>query len=125
MGANMPEGYATDTDVIRNAAAILDGAHKFFNDRLVTVRQVGSETANTPFVGGRGKTGGFQGGLGYFDKRFREVLDEYIDDEKNFVLFIQQAHDRLTNSAALYDSEERGNTLRMTAIARQLDGEQQ
>jgi hypothetical protein len=120
----MPAGYTADTDVMRNAASILNSAHQFFNDRLVTLQRVAGESADEPFVGGHGETGGFQRGLRGFDKRFQEVLEQYVEDERNFVLFLQQAHARLTGNAALYDSTERDNTLRMTAISRELDGDQ-
>lgn len=120
----MPAGYAADTDVMRNAANILNSAHQFFDERLTTLQQVASETNNEPFVGGHGETGGFQHGLRKFDMRLREILAEYVADEKNFVLFLQQVHARLTDTANLYDSTEHENTLRMTAIARQLDGDQ-
>ena len=120
----MPAGYTADTDVMRSAASLLSSAHQFFNDRLVTLQQVAGESTNEPFVGGYGETGGFQRGLRRFDKRFQEVFEEYITDEKNFVLFLQQVHDRLTRTAALYDSTERDNTLRMNVISEQLDGDQ-
>src|SRR5262245_31419870 len=119
----MPAGYTADTDVMRNAANILNSAHQFFNDRLTTLQQVAGETDTEPFAGGHGETGGFQHGLTKFDTRFREILAEYVADEKNFVLFLQQVHARLTDSATLYDSTEHDNSLRMTAIARQLDGD--
>lgn len=123
-GDGMPAGYTADTDVMRNAATILSTAHQFFNDRLANLRQIEQEAGTEPFVGGHGETGGFQRGLRRFDKRFKEVLAEYVKDEAAFVQFLQQVHDRLTTNAALYDSAEHDNALRMTAISRQLDGDQ-
>lgn len=120
----MPAGYTADTDVMRQAANILDSAHRFFNDRLVTLHQVAAESANEPFVGGYGETGGFSRGLRAFDKRFREVLEEFVIDEMDFVRFLQQARARLVGNAALYDSTERDNATRMTAISWQLDQDQ-
>lgn len=120
----MPAGYTADTDVVRNAANILNSAHQFFNDRLVRLQRVADESANEPFAGGYGETGGFKRGLRLFDTRFSDVLAEYIADEKAFVLFLQQAHARLTDNATRYDSMERDNAVRLTAISRQLDGDE-
>jgi len=42
----------------------------------------------------------------------------------DFVRFLQQARARLVGNAALYDSTERDNATRMTAISWQLDQDQ-
>lgn len=119
----MPMNFAANTDVMREAAALLSQAHQFFNERLSGLQQVVADTADNPFLGGHGETGAYRAQLKDFDNRFREIFQDFVDDEALFVKFLEQVHARLTQTANLYDQTEEQNTQRLTAIANQLDGQ--
>jgi hypothetical protein len=114
--------YAVNTDAVRQAAALVNEAHQYFDNKLGGLQQVLADSSDQPFIGGYGQTGAYQGQLADFDKRFREVFQEFVDDELLFVTFLGQVHARLNQSAATYDSREQRNTQRLTAIAKELDG---
>lgn len=120
---HMSMGFTVSTDVVRQAAALVSEAHQFFNAKLAGLQEIVADSADKPFVGRYGQTGAYQGELSKFDKRFREVFQEFIDDEVLFVTFLQQLHVRLNQNAALYDATEEQNVQRLSSIAKELDGQ--
>jgi hypothetical protein len=118
----MPMDFTTDTEVLRQAAALLVEARDFFNDKLGGLREIVADAADKPFSGGHGKTGAYQGQLDDFNAAFNKVFGEFVEDEAKFVRFLEQVHVRMTDTANLYDQTEAQNAQRLTAIANELDG---
>lgn len=113
--------FAVNTAELRRAAALVHEAHGFFGDKLTGLREIVADSADGPFVGGVGETGGYQGQLRMFNKRFGEVFQEFVDDEEQFVKFLGQVHARLNQNASLYDETENRNVRRLGSVAKMLD----
>lgn len=104
-------------DEARKAA---EAAAEHFSIMLTNSERV---VSGVRLVGGYGETGVYQGRLGSFAEQWSAVVAEFLEDERAFVAFLGQLHERLRQANQLYLDNEETAAGSLTEIGRQLDGQ--
>jgi len=85
------------------------------------LRDVAIEAEQGVLQGGWGKTGQFQEGLLRFAHEFALKMTDFVNEEGEFIAFLDGLRDRMLQSADAYEGAEAQNVQSLTAIAKKLN----
>ena len=85
------------------------------------LRDVAVETEQGVLQGGWGKTGEFQEGLLRFAHEFALKMTDFVNEEGEFLQFLNGLRDRMLQSADAYEGAEAQNVQTLNAIAKKLN----
>ncbi|HET6707930.1 hypothetical protein [Amycolatopsis sp.] len=85
------------------------------------LRDIATEAEQGVLQGGWGKTGQFQEGLLRFAHEFALKLTDFVDEEGEFIQFLNGLRDRMLQSADAYEGAEAQNVQALNAIAKKLN----
>lgn len=111
-----------ETQKIKEAADTLSRSIPVFQHALKGLLDVSSELDRRPLSVLPSASGHYDAQLNRFGSRLVEVLDEFIEDDKGFVAFLQQFADNMKHVAGDYDQIESENTQHMSNLTQRLDG---
>ena len=87
------------------------------------LRDLAVESEQGVLQGGWGKTGQFQENLLRFVHEFALKLTDFVDEEGEFIAFLNGLRDRMLESADAYDRAEAQNVQTLGSIAKTLNPE--
>ncbi|MGW3961502.1 hypothetical protein ACWED2_16885 [Amycolatopsis sp. NPDC005003] len=85
------------------------------------LRDIAIEAEQGVLQGGWGKTGQFQEGLLRFAHEFALKLTDFVNEEGEFIQFLNGLRDRMLQSAEAYEGAEAQNVQTLNAIAKKLN----
>ncbi|WP_410614016.1 hypothetical protein [Amycolatopsis sp. lyj-109] len=104
-------------DGLGDGGGVIDYLHA--GHRLL--RDVATEAEQGVLQGGWGKTGQFQEGLLRFAHEFALKVTDFVDEEGEFIQFLNGLRDRMLQSADAYEGTEAQNVQALNAIAKKLN----
>lgn len=111
-----------NTESIRGAAKVLREATEHFDQKTKDLVRVSDELSQgTVLVGGFGGSGAAQREIANFAKAWGEKFSELLQDEMDFVIFLDTMSVRLHDAAGLYDEAEAANVGEVSALEHELE----
>ena len=112
-----------DTQEIKEYAGKITERIPTFQTALKGLRDISDELRESPLDGQFGTNGYYNSRLSRFGSKLMEVLDEFVEDDKRFVAFLQQFAENMNHVAGNYEHIESDNTQHLSNLTRRLDGE--
>ncbi|MEU0468286.1 MULTISPECIES: hypothetical protein [unclassified Amycolatopsis] len=99
------------------------GVVDYLRDGHALLRDVAIEAEQGVLQGGWGKTGQFQEGLLRFAREFAAKVTEFVNEEGDFIAFLDGLRERMLASADAYEGVEAQNVQSLSSIAKALNPE--